>query len=398
MEEEQEKIREKLLNKDTREISYFYKRNVYDSREINLLEDFIKEKNLYSYCLLLLYCINNNREFTGAEIAIEKLAHFLSHNFSCSLNINYVMDNKCPYEDKNCDHNCSPSINLNCEMNPIREYLTKSKEEFEQEILNEIKNKKVDLDNFHINGMENCLIDEFEKYRTNKNSDCWKDEDNYYGYNEDRWSGAGNYWGEIGEYTVIRCWDDKTNYKDPTEKNPFPYGNFEGAIEERPGRKIIAKICGYLNYSGQISMAGKHIKIPSYIRDIPVAIIGQFVFSGIEMKSISLPKELQIIEAAAFSNNKLSELELPESLIELNLEAFSKNNFKEILVPKNVKKIIEAFSDNPLEKITLPSDVEVIGHRKDCIWAKFCSYYIKNKKRGGSYIFDGNSWLLHNEN
>ena len=210
--------------------------------------------------------------------------------------------------------------------------------------MSEIKKKNIDQDIFSGKNLQISIMDEYEKYRT--------------------------------------------QYSDP-------YGDFSAIFKKRPGKKILAKICNYVNDYRSFRMAGEHIGIPSYIRDIPVTIIGQFVFSHIEMKSISLPKELQIIEMGAFSSNKLEEVHLPESLLKIDIAAFADNNLTEIYIPKNVKTINDAaFDKNPLKKITIPSGIEIKCYTIDGIWRMFCLCYLKNKRKGGTYVFDENSWTL----
>ena len=52
----------------------------------------------------------------------------------------------------------------------------------------------------------------------------------------------------------------------------------------------------------------KDITIPNEIEDLPVTTIGQRVFSGNELTSISLPQNLTYIGEYAFYNNMLTSI------------------------------------------------------------------------------------------
>ena len=100
-----------------------------------------------------------------------------------------------------------------------------------------------------------------------------------------------------------------------------------------------------------------------------------------------------------FTVPKLEEIHLPESLVKINMCTFENNNLTEVYIPKNVKTIIaDAFDKNPLRKITIPSGIEIKWYRKyDDVWNKFCLYYLDKRQKGGTYVFDGNSWVYEAE-
>ena len=174
----------RIAVKDANNLASFFQENRYNSEETKIFEKFIKENNFFSYCLYLLNVLNDNRDFHGAGIAIDEMARFLNFSYGCSFNIRYDYSNKCPYKDGDCDMSCDPSTYTNCNMDAPVKFLSQTKNEFAQDVLNEFKKKNIAPDIFSEKNLQISMMDEYEEYRTLHLDSCWKDDNNYYGFDD----------------------------------------------------------------------------------------------------------------------------------------------------------------------------------------------------------------------
>lgn len=88
--------------------------------------------------------------------------------------------------------------------------------------------------------------------------------------------------------------------------------------------------------------------IPTDINGMPVKVIGENAFDGLEIKWLRLPDTLVRIEDGAFRNTGISRMELPENLEYIGAEAFAGCGLERLQFPDQLLTIGErAFAGSP---------------------------------------------------
>ena len=83
----------------------------------------------------------------------------------------------------------------------------------------------------------------------------------------------------------------------------------------------------------------KILNIPSYIKDIPVKVIGVSAFEKCNIEKVVLPDTLTSISTYAFCNSSLKEVILPDSLVEISAFAFQNSGITNLKCGKNLTRI-----------------------------------------------------------
>jgi hypothetical protein len=113
------------------------------------------------------------------------------------------------------------------------------------------------------------------------------------------------------------------------------------------------------------------------------------------IKSFNIPEKIggipiTIIENNAFENKHFEQLFIPNTVKVIEGRAFFQNNIDIIIIPNSVMTIgAEAFLENPLKNITIGNNVSI---ETDGIGYDFVSYYMQNRKSGGTYLLEEGKW------
>lgn len=91
--------------------------------------------------------------------------------------------------------------------------------------------------------------------------------------------------------------------------------------------------------------------------------IGVAMFSGLPLKQIVLPENIEIIKRLAFIGSELESINLPESLTKIEFEAFRLTKLINVVIPPKIKEIpLQAFQDcGNLHSVVLPEGLISIG-------------------------------------
>lgn len=131
------------------------------------------------------------------------------------------------------------------------------------------------------------------------------------------------------------------------EENPYFVSDGKG-IYTKNKKRLISLLVKSLKYS-----------LPDGVERI-----GKHAFeNSTEIKEITLPQSLKIIEDYAFFSTEISKIELPRPLKKIGKQAFKFcRNLKEIVFPENLRVIgEEGFFDSGLTKVEIPNNVGKIG-------------------------------------
>jgi len=88
---------------------------------------------------------------------------------------------------------------------------------------------------------------------------------------------------------------------------------------EPAGGGVSARIIRYLGSDWAV-------RIPSYIRGLPVTEIGRGAFRGRNLTEVVIPNTVLEIEADAFRNNQLASVAIPDSVTRVGFLAFRGND------------------------------------------------------------------------
>lgn len=135
-----------------------------------------------------------------------------------------------------------------------------------------------------------------------------------------------------------------------------PDEDFE-VVQNKDGKTLTIS-----NYKG----SAKNIIIPANLYGLPVTVIGGRAFTDKGLTGVVIPDSVTTIEgstnAGAFEYNRLTNIIIPDSVTTIGMAAFGKNQLTSVTLGKNVT-IINAgvFGMNQLTNITIPDSVTFIG-------------------------------------
>jgi len=122
------------------------------------------------------------------------------------------------------------------------------------------------------------------------------------------------------------------------------------------------------------------VRIPPYIRGLPVTVIGErafvggewipdenweFVFvAGHQLASVAIPDNVTNIARAAFIENRLASVSISDGVTYIGGDAFAGNQLTYVYIPNGITSIEGgAFADNQLTFVTIPENVTHIWHQ-----------------------------------
>jgi hypothetical protein len=162
----------------------------------------------------------------------------------------------------------------------------------------------------------------------------------------------------------------------------------------------------------------KSVEIPGMIQGIPVTVLDKRSFQKMDIQQVMLPEGITDIEEACFLNNELQELAIPRTVVSIMCAAFYKNKINRVEFSEGLKTLgnfcfygnlltrihlplsctrigIGAFDENPLTKIVIGSGVQLATDSKIyAVSPKFDQSYIGHDRQGGTYLFNGDTWVL----
>ena len=108
----------------------------------------------------------------------------------------------------------------------------------------------------------------------------------------------------------------------------------------------------------------KNVRIPPYIKNLPVLAIRNKAFYNNKLVNITIPDGLMFIGDWAFASNKFTEITIPDSVSSIGAKAFYDNKLTNIIIPSRISQIGEsAFESNQLVDVTILDGVNVIRER-----------------------------------
>ena len=116
------------------------------------------------------------------------------------------------------------------------------------------------------------------------------------------------------------------------------------------------------------------VTVPKSVNGTVITQILQDAFNGKNITSVTFPKD--------------------SSINRIHARAFKDNNLTEIVFPDSIKRIdYGAFMNNDIVKITIGSKVELEGNvfRNN---NKFKEIYESEGKKAGTYLYEGDNWIL----
>jgi hypothetical protein len=107
---------------------------------------------------------------------------------------------------------------------------------------------------------------------------------------------------------------------------------------------------------------------------------------------VHLGYSYQDIAARAFENRRLTDVDLPNGIQTIGSRAFANNRLTVINIPHTVTTIeAGAFVNNRPEMVSIGEDVKL---GRNAIGRDFETFYNRNGKKAGIYIFERNRWSL----
>lgn len=116
----------------------------------------------------------------------------------------------------------------------------------------------------------------------------------------------------------------------PDSVTKIGYGAFDGLTSDKITLGKGYSSCFVLDgntVSGMICSLSSSLVIPSKIGGVAVTGIGESVFEGYRLKSVTIPNGITTIGARAFANNQLTSITIPKSVTWIGDEAFAEVNF-----------------------------------------------------------------------
>jgi len=120
-----------------------------------------------------------------------------------------------------------------------------------------------------------------------------------------------------------------------------------------------------------------NVRIPPYIRGLPVTMIGELALTGFDwddiygwvpgryIVAVTIPSDVTHIGYMAFAGNRLTSLVIPDSVTYIGEGAFGDNMLASTIIGSNVVSVGHwAFAFNQLTNVIIPDGITDIG-----IWA-----------------------------
>jgi hypothetical protein len=134
-----------------------------------------------------------------------------------------------------------------------------------------------------------------------------------------------------------------------------------------------------------------------------VIYIGKNAFWRNRLTGVTFGKNVTTIESFAFAENELTDLTLGNNVTTIGTCAFAENKLTSVKLSNSLKVIYEdAFIFyNHIIKITIPENVSILdrwGEKEaEAFYDKFEEFYDKNRKKGGTYIYnkDKKTWSFN---
>jgi len=158
---------------------------------------------------------------------------------------------------------------------------------------------------------------------------------------------------------------------------------------------------------------GIDVRIPPYIRGLPVTIIGPHAFTDLgwgegheewvfrDITNVAIPSSVTHIGDLAFAGNQLTSIYIPNSVIRIGDGAFGNNHLTIISIPNSVTDIgIWAFAENQLVSVTIGSNVAiaesefVTGLFDDRFGDSFAPFYESQGRMAGTYTYSNGTWAF----
>ena len=188
-------------------------------------------------------------------------------------------------------------------------------------------------------------------------------------------------------------------------KKPNPESDFKAAPVD--GGKSV-QITEYVGDKWEVN-------IPPKIRDLPITSIGDAAFKAKNLISVTIPDSVTSIESSAFSGNQLTSVTIPNSVTYIGYGGFFGNQLTSVIIPNSVTEIglgtfmdnqltsvtipdsvtsieRDAFGGNPLTSITIGANVNLEESPYQSEWEDFCSFYLVNGNRAGTYTLSNGRW------
>lgn len=135
---------------------------------------------------------------------------------------------------------------------------------------------------------------------------------------------------------------------------------WSSGVEEIDGAKFhINMETGELHY---YEGPGGKVVIPGEIEGVPVTRIGSYVFYYKGITDIVFPASANSIGEYSFSGNNIRSLVLPDTILSVEVGAFASAGIETLVLSKALEVISTySFADNKMTTLTIPSGVQTIG-------------------------------------
>ena len=162
----------------------------------------------------------------------------------------------------------------------------------------------------------------------------------------------------ISKKLEVTLGDQKMQNQIPTDVSYFEWldnGDDTVTITGFKGKRVPGESFEMGEDTGTLD-AIESVVIPEQIEGKAVVAIGDSVFNGKLLTSVTLPSTLKSIGNFAFHSNYLTNLILPSNLTDIGNYAFNSNQIGTLTLPDSINNVgVEAFAQNNLTFIYLPN-------------------------------------------